>query len=241
MIRIRDWQENFERDRTKQWKNLQWVPIPNKQGSGYRMIMSETNGLKIFACWISLVQVASQSSPRGDLSKYDIKKLSLLTMIKECDLKQSIKYLSEELDWIEVIEDLDTDVNDVDTDVKNNDSHGKPNCVSSSILFNSIQSNSIQSNSESLSEIDIAFNDYKDMRRKIKKPLTKKAEELAKKKLKELSGGDEQKAIKILEQSTMNSWQGLFELKQPNHKNNGFGRQEITHEDTMRILNMELE
>jgi hypothetical protein len=35
-IKIRDWEVHFERDRTKQWKALSWVPVPNKQGSGYR-------------------------------------------------------------------------------------------------------------------------------------------------------------------------------------------------------------
>lgn len=59
-----------------------------------------------------------------------------------------------------------------------------------------------------------AFTDYVDMRKKIKKPMTDEAVRLAIKKLDNLSGGDNDKAIKILEQSIMNSWQGLFPLKQ---------------------------
>ena len=54
------------------------------------------------------------------------------------------------------------------------------------------------------------------MRKQIRKPLTDKATELSMKKLDELSGGDNDKAVKILEQSIMNSWQGLFELKEEN-------------------------
>ncbi len=56
------------------------------------------------------------------------------------------------------------------------------------------------------------FNDFKAKRRELKKPLTGKAEELAigvLLKLKE-SGNDPQA---VLEQSIMNSWQGLFEIK----------------------------
>ena len=52
------------------------------------------------------------------------------------------------------------------------------------------------------------------MRKKIKKPMTDRAVELAIKKLNELSGGDNDIAIKIIEQSVMNSWQGLFPLKE---------------------------
>lgn len=59
-----------------------------------------------------------------------------------------------------------------------------------------------------------AFSDYVDMRKKIKKPMTDRAIELAIKKLEELSGGDNDTAIKIIEQSVMNSWQGLFPLKE---------------------------
>jgi hypothetical protein len=61
--------------------------------------------------------------------------------------------------------------------------------------------------------LDKAFCDYVAMRKQIKKPMTNRAIELAIKKLNDLSGGDNDKAIQILEQSVMNSWQGLFELK----------------------------
>ena len=65
-----------------------------------------------------------------------------------------------------------------------------------------------------------AFLEYVEMRKKIKKPMTERAVELAMKKLKELSASpffenmDNDMAIKILDQSTMNCWQGLFPLKE---------------------------
>ncbi len=76
-------------------------------------------------------------------------------------------------------------------------------------------------NDESLNR---AFMEYLEMRKKIKKPMTDRAVELAMKKLKELSaipfseGIDNDVAIKILEQSTMNCWQGLFPLKEDRQK-----------------------
>lgn len=60
-----------------------------------------------------------------------------------------------------------------------------------------------------------AFLDYIEMRKKIKKPLaTDRAISLAMSNLEKLSKGDNDVAIQILEQSIMNSWQGLFPLKQ---------------------------
>ena len=58
-----------------------------------------------------------------------------------------------------------------------------------------------------------AFTDYVDMRKQIKSPMTDRAIQLAMGNLEKLSGGDNDKAIRILNQSVMNSWKGLFELK----------------------------
>lgn len=59
---------------------------------------------------------------------------------------------------------------------------------------------------------------FEDMRKKIKAPLTDRALELMLKKLNQLSGGDIDTSIAILEQSIMNSWKGIFELKQEKRK-----------------------
>lgn len=58
-----------------------------------------------------------------------------------------------------------------------------------------------------------SLNDFIAMRYEIKKPLTQRALEIMLKKLTELSGGNDNTKIKILENSVMNSWQGIFALK----------------------------
>ena len=136
-IRIRDWEKNFERDRSKQWKHLQWVPLPNRQGAGYRKIMAHLNGAEIFGCWVALVEVASTCEPRGDLSKYNDESLTLLSMIRQDVLMPAIRFLSQELDWIEVIENLDSSVN-------NSSKCALETAAGSSILSNSVLSNSVQ-------------------------------------------------------------------------------------------------
>lgn len=117
---------------------------------------------------------------------------------------------------IQTVSKMDTQ-DSIDKNSKDKDSKGKDNIKapkSVRIYF---------PNDESLNQ---AFLDYMEMRRQIKKPMTNRAIELAMKKLKELStlpfseSVDNDTAIKILEQSTMNCWQGLFPLKEDKQKAN---------------------
>ncbi len=62
-------------------------------------------------------------------------------------------------------------------------------------------------------EFNEAFDAFADMRKKIKKPLTEKAEKMVLKKLDEMSS-DEQTQIRILDQSTINCWQGVYPIKE---------------------------
>ena len=65
--------------------------------------------------------------------------------------------------------------------------------------------------------LDKAFADYVEFRKKIKKPMTDRAIELAKRNLEKLADNDSDR-IEILNQSIMNGWLGLFELKKDNRK-----------------------
>lgn len=95
--------------------------------------MSEKNGLEIFGCWICLVQVASLCRVRGDLSQYDINDLSRLTLCDTKIIEKAILYLSQTLDWIEVVDNLDKNVIECQNRVM-------PNCDSSSMLCNVVLS-----------------------------------------------------------------------------------------------------
>lgn len=68
--------------------------------------------------------------------------------------------------------------------------------------------------------LDNAFKEFLTMRNKIKKPLaTKQALTRMKNKIERLSGGDNDVAIQILNQSTDNCWQDVYELKDNRYKN----------------------
>jgi len=68
MLRITDWDENFETHRTRPMKKLNWVPVPNKQdGEGYRELIEHEDGAAHFGVWCAILQVASKCKPRGYL------------------------------------------------------------------------------------------------------------------------------------------------------------------------------
>lgn len=69
-------------------------------------------------------------------------------------------------------------------------------------------------------ELKKAVYDFIEMRKKIKKPLTENGLKLVFKKLDKLSYSTEEK-VEVLNQSTMNSWQGVFELKDKGGGKNG--------------------
>ena len=247
-IRIRDWDIHFEQDRSRRYKNILWVPIPNKQGFGYKSIIRHKRGFEIFTSWISLLQCASKCDPRGDLSKYDLEGLSVLTLISPEVLSMSIKYLSQDLDWIEVISNLDTPCPSLD--------HNNP--VGSSVLFNSVLFNSILSHliikehmptsdcldTKEESPLNSALEDFREYRKKIKKPMTEKAEDLLLKKLERLAPNNQDLQIKIIEQSIVNGWTGVFpyndgEQSKPNR--NQYGPQPVSKEFLDNLNKMEFE
>jgi hypothetical protein len=62
------------------------------------------------------------------------------------------------------------------------------------------------------SKLETALDDFKEYRKKSRKPMTEKAVELLIEKLNKLASDDETK-IAILNQSIVNGWQGIFPLK----------------------------
>lgn len=72
-------------------------------------------------------------------------------------------------------------------------------------------------------KLNQAFLDFMKMRKSIKKPMTDRAITRAMNSLQKLSGGDNDLAIRILEQSIFHCWQDVYELKEDNNKQS-FGK-----------------
>jgi len=111
IYRIRDWDSNFENNRTRNRPKLGWVPVPNKHdGEGFRRIMAEADGIVIYGCWHLILQVASKCAPRGTLVRYDGTPLQAADIAlrtgwrKEKDVQRALEFCSSpEVGWLEIV------------------------------------------------------------------------------------------------------------------------------------------
>jgi len=79
-----------------------------------------------------------------------------------------------------------------------------------------------------LTPLEIAFADFAEMRKKIKKPMTEKAQKMIVNQLDKLASTDEAK-IAILEQSILHCWQDVYELKEPSQPQKKTGNAVPSH------------
>jgi hypothetical protein len=68
VLRIAGWDTHFENNRTRDMKQMSWVPFPNKHdGDGYTELVDHPDGAAHLGAWVAIVQVASKCEPRGTL------------------------------------------------------------------------------------------------------------------------------------------------------------------------------
>lgn len=127
----------------------------------------------------------------------------------------------------------------------------EPDITCNQMISNDCNSprNPIQSESESESEsesnktaIEIAIEDFKEFRKKIKKPMTDKAVQLLHIELNKFAEDDETK-IAILNQSIVNGWQGVFPLKEkdtPQQQMTTAQRKQVELQEALRKADEEL-
>ena len=223
--RIKDWDEHYENNRTRDMKEMRWVPIPCKlDGDGYTTIMEKKNGASIYGAWIACVIVASSCGERGTLLRsnktpHDTASLARITRIPKPIIKEMLDICTKECKWIEII-DLQEGA-----EIPQEGAGCLRGIEGNRIEENRREENRIEESP--CSPLDEAMASFRDMRKKIRKPLTTKAESLIVKKLNSMESNESGK-IAILEQSIMNSWQGIFPLN--DGKSKKFGRQEVSRE-----------
>ena len=70
LMRVRNWDANYENNRTRSLKQLNWVPIPNSlDGDGYTELVDHPNGAAHLGAWLAIVQIASRCEVRGTLTR----------------------------------------------------------------------------------------------------------------------------------------------------------------------------
>ena len=86
------------------------------------------------------------------------------------------------------------------------------------------------------SALDAALNDFAEMRKKMRKPLTDRALALTLSELEKLAPGDDEKKIAILNQSIQRGWQGVFPLKDEPEAPKKTAPARMPHEDDSERL-----
>lgn len=110
LYKIRDWDSLYENNRSRQVKDLSWVPIQNKlDGENFSMIMSHQQGAVIFSSFILMVEVASRCTPRGTLVRgnglpHDVRSMSAKCRCPDVWFRVGFDYLEKHTDWLIVEE-----------------------------------------------------------------------------------------------------------------------------------------
>tara|TARA_R110002020_G_scaffold15801_5_gene56394 strand:- start:3308 stop:4186 length:879 start_codon:yes stop_codon:yes gene_type:complete len=104
MLVIKNWNTHFETAQSRKVSNLTWVAIPNNLNSrGYRKIMKHPDRAKVFAAWIILIEIASNSRTRGHLGDedgpYTTEDLELYSDFPKEDFELAIPFLKE-IGWV---------------------------------------------------------------------------------------------------------------------------------------------
>jgi hypothetical protein len=106
MLKIKNWANIYENNRTRELKKLDWVPVPNKHdGDGYTELMDHPDGPAHFAAWMAIVQIASKCDVRGTLSRegarpHDARSFSRISRIPSEVFEAAIPRLLE-IGWLE--------------------------------------------------------------------------------------------------------------------------------------------
>ena len=108
--RVVGWKQIYENNRTREMKNMTWVPVQNRHdGDGFCTVMSHPDGIKIYGCWMLILQIASKGNPRGTLRKangepYTAKNFANMTKSNEADMLRALEILSTpEVGWLEQV------------------------------------------------------------------------------------------------------------------------------------------
>ena len=107
LYRIKDWDELFENNRTRDMKHMNWVPFPTKlDGDGYTELVDRPNGAAIYGCWCACVLIAGRCDPRGTLLRtglrpHDSSSLARISRLDKESIEEMLE-LAQEIGWIEV-------------------------------------------------------------------------------------------------------------------------------------------
>ena len=105
-MKIANWEQGFEVAQNRRIEGrLAWVAMPTRHDSrGYRKLIRSRGGVKSFACWVAMVQVAARCEVRGTLADdrgvaLDADDLEAMTDIPASDFQSAIPILCS-IGWL---------------------------------------------------------------------------------------------------------------------------------------------
>lgn len=108
--RIKNWNDVYENNRTRELQDLKWFPCPVKlSGDGYTLIMNEKDGPAIFGAWIACTEVAASCDPRGLLIRsagipHDAASIARQTRMPVKIINRTLSFCMTHCKWFELID-----------------------------------------------------------------------------------------------------------------------------------------
>jgi len=109
LYRIKDWDKHFENNRTRELKNMPWLPLPTKlDGDGYTELVEHKNGAAHFGAWTAILKVAGRCDLRGTLLRgnsqpHTSESLARITRLPKKVFDEVLPRLVS-IGWVEVLE-----------------------------------------------------------------------------------------------------------------------------------------
>jgi len=107
--RIRNWSLHFENNRTREIKEMAWVPVPNRMdGDGYTELVDHPEGAAHLGAWLAILQIASKCEERGVLRRdggqpHDARSLSRISRLPPSVFETALARLVE-IGWLESLD-----------------------------------------------------------------------------------------------------------------------------------------
>lgn len=168
--------------------------ITGRKSISSSLKISESKVQRILKTFEIEHQIEQQTTPRN----------RLISILNWSQYQQTEQVFEQQLNNKRTTTEQQVNTNNNDNKVNNGNKANKNNKGLDSVVNSLTENTSYRE----------ALKGFIEMRKTLKKPLTEKALSMVINKLDKLAKSDVEK-IEILNQSIMNSWQGVFELKQP--------------------------
>lgn len=114
MWRIKNWDQHFENNKSREVADARWVPVKNKQdGDGYLALIEPPDGVACYGAFVAVVLLASRCKPRGLLLQSNGVPHTPETIARKTHVPASLihkalqRCADPKVDWVEWVPDAE--------------------------------------------------------------------------------------------------------------------------------------